>query len=237
MEMSEERQLRADAERNRRRLLDAAAALFAERGLEVSVGEIAERAGVGRGTLFRNFPTKDDLIAAIVTDRMIDAATRAEGYLEAQDAGDALFAFLEEIFGIQQRDRALFEAVGEEFVSNEQVREVYERFLRTFDLLLRRAQEQGAVRSDVGAMDVMMLTKGACQAALAFRQLDPDITERQLDLVRSALAPSTQPLRGRVATLEDLERMHATPPAEAQSAARGDGPAGVTHLVARRRDG
>jgi AcrR family transcriptional regulator len=206
----EERHLRADAERNRRRLLDAAATLFAERGLEVSVGEIADKAGVGRGTLFRNFPTKEHLIAAIVADTMTKAAERGERYLEAEDAGDALFSFLEEIFGIQQRDRALFEAVGEQILENEQTREVYERFIRTFDLLLQRAQEQGAVRADVGPMDVMMLTKGACQAALAFNRLDPEITERQLDLVRSALAPSTQPLRGHRATLEDVQRVHTT---------------------------
>ncbi len=68
-----EARLRADAERNRRRLLDAAESLFCERGLEVGVGEIAERAGVGRGTLFRNFPTKEHLIAAIVAQRMNDA--------------------------------------------------------------------------------------------------------------------------------------------------------------------
>jgi AcrR family transcriptional regulator len=204
----EERQLRADAERNRRRLLDAAASLFAERGLEVGVGEIAEKAGVGRGTLFRNFPTKEHLIAAIVVERMTDAAQRGEHYLEFEDSGQALFSFLEEIFGVQQRDRSLFEALGEEFLANDQIREAYDRFIRAFDLLLKRAQEQGAVRGDVGAMDVMMLTKGACQAALAFQQFDAEITERQLDLVRSALSPSTQPLRGRRASLEDLERMH-----------------------------
>ena len=61
----DERRRRADAERNRRSLLDAAEELFRTRGLDVGVGEIAERAGVGRGTLFRNFPTKEDLIAAI----------------------------------------------------------------------------------------------------------------------------------------------------------------------------
>ena len=60
------RRPRADAERNRRRLLDAAAELFGERGLDVGVAEIAQRAGVGRGTLFRNFPTKQDLVVAAV---------------------------------------------------------------------------------------------------------------------------------------------------------------------------
>ena len=64
------RRLRADAERNRTRLLEAAAEMFSEGGLDVGVGEIAARAGVGRGTLFRNFPTKQDLVAAVVVKRM-----------------------------------------------------------------------------------------------------------------------------------------------------------------------
>jgi AcrR family transcriptional regulator len=66
------RPLRADAERNRRRLIDAAVEVFAERGLEASTAEIARRAGVGQGTVFRRFPTKDDLVAAIVVDRLTD---------------------------------------------------------------------------------------------------------------------------------------------------------------------
>ena len=89
------RRPRADAERNRRRLLDAAAELFGERGLDVGVAEIAQRAGVGRATLFRNFPTKEDLIAAIVVDAMSDAAGLGHALLEAPAAGQALFTFLE----------------------------------------------------------------------------------------------------------------------------------------------
>ena len=77
----ERRPLRADAERNRRRLLDAATEIFCERGLDVGVGEIAERAGVGRGTLFRNFPSKEHLIAAIVVERMRESAARGRAAL------------------------------------------------------------------------------------------------------------------------------------------------------------
>ena len=73
----EERQLRADAERNRKRLLEAAHGLFRERGLDVSVAEIARAAGLGRGTLFRNFASKEDLIAAIVAASRSDRACGA----------------------------------------------------------------------------------------------------------------------------------------------------------------
>src|SRR5205823_1789577 len=81
---------------------DAAEAMFCERGLEVSVGEIAERAGVGRGTLFRNFACKEDLIAAIVVEHMQDAVANGRQLLDSPDAGQGLFEFLEQMVGRQQ---------------------------------------------------------------------------------------------------------------------------------------
>src|SRR5947209_13807751 len=113
-----QRRRRADAERNRRHLLDAAQELFRERGLEVGVGEIAERAHVGRGTLFRNFPTKEDLIAAIVVERMSELVARGRELIDAPDAAEALFEYLGEIVGRQQLDRSLAEAVADELLAN-----------------------------------------------------------------------------------------------------------------------
>src|SRR5437764_14912993 len=116
-----DRALRADAERNRRRLLDAAHELFRERGLDVGVAEIAQRAGVGRGTLFRNFPTKQDLIAAIVIDRMTEATEYGRTLVDAADPEEALFGFLEDMVGRQQVDRGLFEAVADTFLANQEI--------------------------------------------------------------------------------------------------------------------
>ncbi len=209
----EDRRLRADAERNRRRLVDAAEELFCERGLEVGVGEIAEHAGVGRGTLFRNFPSKEHLIAAIVSERMGEAVNRGRQLLDAEDPGQALFEFLEEMAGRQQLDRALFEAVADTFLANPDIRSAYEELIGVLDALLVRAQQAGAVREDIGALDVLMLIKGVCQAASAFAQVDPGIGERQLDLVRAALsnAGAENPLRGRTPTLNDVERAFPAP--------------------------
>jgi AcrR family transcriptional regulator len=221
--MSEvDRPLRADAERNRRRLLDAAEAVFCERGLDVGVGEIAERAGVGRGTLFRNFPSKEDLIAAIVVERMSDAVTHGRELFGAGDPGEALFGFIDEIVGRQQLDRALFEAVADTFLANDDIRAAHAEVVGVLDQLLVAAQAAGAVRTDVGALDVLMLVKGVCQVASAYQQIDPDIGARHLDLVRSALsAPAgAQPLRGRTPTLDDVERAfpHPEEPPELASA-------------------
>ena len=211
--MQSERALRADAERNRRRLLDAAQELFRERGLDVGVADIAERAGVGRGTLFRNFASKEDLIAAIVVDRMNEATEFGGTLLDAPDAGEALFGFLEEIAGRQQLDRGLFDAVADTFLANQEIRAAHAAIVARLDELLARAQQQGVVRADVAAMDVLMLLKGVCEVACAFANSEPGIVTRQLDLVRAAISASAadQPLRGRAPTLSDIERAFPRP--------------------------
>jgi AcrR family transcriptional regulator len=209
--MEERRTMRADAERNRRRLLDAATQMFCERGLDVGVGEIAQRAGVGRGTLFRNFPSKEHLIAAIVVERMRESITRGHAALQAPDAGQALFDLIEQSVGRQQTDRALFDAIAETWLANDEIREIHEELIGVLEALVRRAQDAGAVRTDVSAVDVLMLVKGVCEAVGSFQHVKPDVTLRQLDLVRSAIsAPGVErPLRGTPPSLEDLEQAKA----------------------------
>jgi AcrR family transcriptional regulator len=213
--MTEERHLRADAERNRRRLLEAATDLFRERGLDAGVAEIAQRAGVGRGTLFRNFPSKEDLVAAIVVDSMIDAAARGRTLLGHSDPGTALFEFLDDIAGRQRADRALFEAIADTFLANPDIRAAHAELLTVLDQLLSAAKQAGAVREDIGAGDVLLLLKGVCEVAGAYAHVDPGIVARQLDFVRCALSvPATaQPLRGRILTVKDIVQ---PPPAPAE---------------------
>jgi AcrR family transcriptional regulator len=209
----DERHLRADAERNRKRLLEAAEEAFREHGLDVGVAEIAQRAGVGRGTLFRNFPTKEDLISAIVVERMHDAVAFGQTLLDDPDPAGALWVLFEHMVGRQQLDRALFEAVADTWLANEGIRGAHAEVMGVVEQLLIRAQEAGGIRSDVGAFDVLMLVKGACEAASSFAHLDPDIASRQLDLVHAALTaePAAQPLRGRPLRLEDIERAFPEP--------------------------
>lgn len=218
----EERRRRADAERNRRRLLEAAEELFRTRGLDVGVGEIAETAGVGRGTLFRNFPTKEDLIAAIVVERMRDATLRGRALRDEADPEAALFMFLEELAGAQQVNRGLFEAIADTWLANEEIRAGHTEIIEVLDGLLHRAQAIGVVRPDVGALDLVFMLKGVCEAASALSQIDPRIVERQLDLVRAAIrpAPEAPPLRGHPPTLGDIERpfSEATPDPAGQAA-------------------
>ena len=199
-----ERPLRADAERNRKALLEAAAEMFRERGLEVGVGEIAQRAGVGRGTVFRRFPTKAHLIAAIVADRMEWASQRGRELLDGPDSGNGLFEFLTEIAGAQQLDRRLFEGLDEEWLVVDEIRAAHEQFVTVLDMLLIRAQAAGTVRQDIGALDVLMLFKGMCEAIRCFAPDDGYDIERVTDLFIAALLPAPRPLRGRTPTLSDI---------------------------------
>jgi AcrR family transcriptional regulator len=199
-----ERPQRSDAARNRQRLLVAAAAVFGEHGLEASVGEIAQRAGVGRGTLFRNFPTKEDLIAAVVVDRMRAAIADGHGLLESGD-GEAVFLFMEQIVSRQQNDRALFEAVDDEFLANPEIRAAHDDLMVLLEGLLGLGKDAGVVRPEVGPMDVMLLVKGVCSAAAALEST-PQLLERHLDLIRSAISTPAHavPLRGTAPTTDQL---------------------------------
>jgi AcrR family transcriptional regulator len=207
MEDGTGRTRRADAERNRRRLIEAATEMFCERGLDVGVAEIAHQAGVGRGTLFRNFPTKEHLIAAIVVERINESTARGRAALEAEDPGEALFELLDQSVGRSQTDRAFFDALADTWMANDGIRAAHGELLGVLDALLRRAQDAGAVRADVSAVDVLMMIKGVCEAVRSFEHVNPDIAMRQMDLVRAALSPRSdeRPLRGRLPTIADLD--------------------------------
>jgi AcrR family transcriptional regulator len=203
----ETKPLRADAERNRRLLLDAAAATFAERGLDVSVAEIARRAGVGHGTAFRRFPTKERLVCEVVADRIEALAAAAGELLERDDVDDPLLEFMRHAIELQVADRALAEGVGTGVLSDPGVSAAHADLMRIVDKLVRRGQEAGQVRDDISGIDVLVLTKGVTAAAEPLREVTPRIWRRYLDLVRDALSPAAAtPLTGRPPTLAQLER-------------------------------
>jgi AcrR family transcriptional regulator len=192
---SQTRPLRADAERNRRRLLDAAAAVFAERGLDASVSEIAARAGVGQGTVFRRFPSKEHLIAAIVSDRLGELIATGEAQLEADDPTDGLRTFLRTGAEMQAKDRGFFEGAAGVAHSDEGIHAIHAQLIEVTRRLVTRAQEAGAIRKDVTAEDVLLLQGAICQGAAPLDAVDPDLWRRYVDLVFDALrAEAAHPL-------------------------------------------
>lgn len=156
--------LRADARRNLDRILEAAADAFAELGPDVTVDEIARRAGVGHGTVFRHFPTKDGLRAAVLRRRLEEILARAGELLEEPDAGAAFEEFVWVAAESFHRDRFLFEGV--EKCVFEEVAALKEELHRVGDLLIRRARRTGGIRRGVDSRDVGALVGAAIQAAM-----------------------------------------------------------------------
>src|ERR1700754_3345912 len=140
-----DRPLRADAARNRARVLEVAYDTFAEEGLSVPIDEIARRAGVGAGTVYRHFPTKDDLYRAVVEDRIGTIVQQGRVLLDSDAAGDALFDFLRSmVLQWGATDQGLAEAlagVGIDIATA--MPEVEADFLRMLGDLLRAGQKAG----------------------------------------------------------------------------------------------
>lgn len=158
--------MRADARRNRQRLLDAASEIFAEQGLSVPIDEVAKRAGVGAGTLYRHFPTKVALYEAILIRHIEVVADEARSLADAPDPGVAFYGFLTDVVehAISKTDIAdALSGAGIDFKSS--VAAGVAGLNAAVETLLIRAQEQGAVRSDVTVDDVFSLVGSACMAA------------------------------------------------------------------------
>jgi AcrR family transcriptional regulator len=159
------RPLRADAQRNRARILEAAEDVFAAEGIEVPVDLIAERAGVGVGTLYRHFPTKEKLCEAVLLDRLAVLTADAQALAGADDPAGAFFGFLSHVVEEGAAKRDLLVAVmgaGVEF--EESSVEVKDGLRDAIGVLLRRAQDVGAVRPDVTPTAVVSLVGATCQA-------------------------------------------------------------------------
>src|SRR6478736_3201964 len=148
--------LRADAARNRARVLEVAYQTFAAEGLAVPIDEIARRAGVGAGTVYRHFPTKEDLFRAVIEDRIGRIVDDGRAVLESADPGEALFTFLRSmVLQWGATDRGLADALAGIGINIEDaVPDLEEAFLGLLGELLRAAQDAGTVRRDVDVLDV-----------------------------------------------------------------------------------
>ncbi|TDD06789.1 TetR/AcrR family transcriptional regulator [Nonomuraea deserti] len=174
-------QLRADARRNRERILTAAESVFAERGVSASTEEVAARAGVAIGTVFRHFPTKHDLLAAIVKRLLAQLAERAEALAEDGDPETALFAFFTHVVEEAAARRTVAELLAGGGMEV-RVGEPLERLRRPVGTLLERAQRAGAVRRGVRLDEVMALLAATSQAAL-LAGWTPDLRDRTLEII------------------------------------------------------
>ncbi|MEU4228976.1 helix-turn-helix domain-containing protein [Nonomuraea sp. NPDC026600] len=190
--------MRADAMRNRRLLLDAAAAEFAEHGMDVSVAQIAVRAGIGKGTVFRHFATKEQLITAIFADQLDGLAAIGEALLRGTGAGpvaavrgaDALLAFMSAGVEAQVGDRAFCQAAGAIARADPQVRRASQRLAAVAEALTAEARREGSVRDDVTGHDIVLLINAASQATAPLGDTVPGLWRRYLSMMFDGLRPA-----------------------------------------------
>jgi AcrR family transcriptional regulator len=180
---------RADARRNRERILQAAFEAFAADGRLVPLDDIARRAGVGAGTVYRNFPTKEALFRAVVTTRIEQIVEDAEALRDADDPAGAFYGFFARVVERAMYNHALCDALADD-LSGFDTCGVDDRFTAGLGVLLRRAQAAGAVRSDVDVQDVRALMVGAMHMERAHRR--EGRRGRMTLLASDALRPTTK---------------------------------------------
>jgi AcrR family transcriptional regulator len=186
--MTAVRPLRADAERNRRRIVDAAKTLFAERGVEVSVEDIAAAAGVGIGTFYRRFPDRESLVEAVFATKLERVTEIAHRALEIEDAWQAFRTFVLAVARMHARDRGLKEVLLSTDRGRERVAAFRETIQPLVAQLLDGAKTAGKLREDVTMFDLAMIYQAVGAIADLTRDVSPDAFERTLTLLVDGLA-------------------------------------------------
>jgi AcrR family transcriptional regulator len=181
--------LRADAERNRQRLLTAAKDLFATRGLDVTLDDVARHAGVGTGTAYRRFRNKDALIDALMVDRIGELAQIAKECLEEPDPWFGLTSFFDRALALQAADRGLKEVLFSSGRGRERSNHARLAIAPVVTKLVARAKEAGVVRSDIDTTDVPLINIMLNTTVDFSRDIEPDLYKRYLGIVLDGLRP------------------------------------------------
>jgi AcrR family transcriptional regulator len=182
------RPLRADAERNRQRILDAAKHLFAERGVDVSVEDIAAAAGVGIGTFYRRFPDRESLIEAVFVSKLERVIEAAQAALEVEDPWEAFRSFVVNVATMHARDRGLKDVLLSTGRGREEVAAFRARIGPIAGQLLERAKTAGVLREDISQFDIPMIHQAVSAIAEITRDVAPDYFERTLTLLVDGMA-------------------------------------------------
>ncbi|MER5173943.1 TetR/AcrR family transcriptional regulator [Thioclava kandeliae] len=187
--MPKPRAPRSDGLKNQASLLKAAEEAFVELGVDVSVAEIARRAGVGKGTVFRHFATKEDLLAAVVVTRLQDLIAEGRARLDAPDSAKALYDFLE--LGAAQRQQRGLSFMQDAYVGNDVIAAARSDLLTVLDELVERAKADGELRKDVNGGDVALLMCAPGYIASHIHEADETIWRRYLAIIFDGLRPES----------------------------------------------
>jgi AcrR family transcriptional regulator len=181
-EIQLKRPMRADARRNYDTLVAAARAVFTEHGTSAPLEDIAERAGVGIGTLYRHFPTRQALLEAVYVDE-VEAMAQAANDLSALPPWDALSQWLHQYLGFAATKRALNEALVEAAPDSDVLLSCRTAIVGAGTALVERAQRDGVVRGDTNFSDVVRMVAGIAMVPTE----DPEQKERLLELALDGL--------------------------------------------------
>jgi AcrR family transcriptional regulator len=193
-----ERPLRRDAERNRLRILEAAREVFADRGFDASLDQIAAHAGVGVGTVYRRFPDKDTLIDALFEDRIGEVAAAGQRALTASDPWQGLVDFLQQTNALLARDRGLKQALLSR--GAHRTEHAREKIVPIATELVARAQQAGTLRADLDPLDLPIIQLMVSAIAEFTREVSPELWQRALTIIIDGLATTRQtptPLPGK----------------------------------------
>jgi AcrR family transcriptional regulator len=206
---SEVRPLRADAERNRQRILEAARELFSTRGLGVTLNDIAHHAGVGVGTVYRRFPDKAELIDDLFEQRLEDLVALMEQALADPDPWHGLVGFLRGALSLQADDRGLRELAFGTPEGLERLGRIRARLYPLGSELVERAVAAGQLRPDFEPQDVPVIQMMLATVMDAARELSPELWRRYLDIVLRGIradAGAPEPLPVSPLSPDQIER-------------------------------
>lgn len=179
------RPMRADARRNRERLVSAAREVFGEQGAGASMEAIAKHAGVGVGTLYRHFPNRFDIVEAVYQDDVEELVRAAEQATEELEPWEAVETFFEAFLRYAKTKQAMLSELQQAFEKNPELRSrMRERIDAAFDLVVDRAKEAGVVREDVNGHDLTQLVSPICTNA----SIPDDQMRRLIKMILDGLA-------------------------------------------------
>jgi AcrR family transcriptional regulator len=182
------RPLRADAEHNRERIVEAARELFAERGIDVTREEIARRAGVGMATLKRRFPTRADLVAGAFEEKMWLFATGARKALKDPDPWHGFCRYVSSLCAMQTSDRGFSDVLTMTFPSVTRFQAARDQAFEDFSELTRRAKEAGSLRQDFVTEDLIILLMASAGVVGATGTVAPRSAPRLIGYLLQAFA-------------------------------------------------
>jgi AcrR family transcriptional regulator len=186
------RPLRRDAERNRQRILKAASEVFNERGIEVSLDEIARHAGVGVGTVYRRFRSKEELVEALFMDRLDAITAVADDALSTPDPWTGLVSFMERMAEIMAGDTGLRQILMFATYGRDLVAIARQRNAPLVERLVERAQAAGQLRADLRQTDIIFLVFMLTDATQLAQAANPDVWRRYLTLILDGMRPARE---------------------------------------------